>query len=234
MADIRISATDLDGYQFFRGSDYLSLDDYIRRLRREDEPGPEAMAGIKFHTALQRQATPREGYDPPGYWVKTLGSLEGPTITHVYYLPDKIEIALPLPTLTEMWIERVFTLPNGREVEVKGRVDAVHGREITDYKTTKRIDVESYMEAWQWRIYLAMMPEMETFRYDVFQLEPLKSRGKPYKEYSVKTYEKVTMRRYGNLEADVVKAIDEYDQFLQGLAADGHIQLNAKGVVRTE
>ena len=233
MDRIRISATDLDGYLYFRDGDYLSLNRYIQRLKGEDPPGPEQVAGIKFHEAIQRQGTEREGYDPRGYWIRVLGVIEGPKVGAIYYLPEDKEIVLPLPVRTELRVDKLYTLPNGREVEVRGRVDAVSGLEVTDYKTTKKIDLERYAEAYQWRVYMSMMPQMLSFRYEVFQLKKMKGGGAYYPEYNVTDYKRLILRPYRAMEKDVRALIAEYDEFLRGLAAEGRIELTEKGVTRT-
>lgn len=203
--DNRIRVTDLDSYAYYRRSD-MDLDSYVTQLKGLTPPGVRAEIGTAFHQALE---------------------LEHPQQLEAVFDLSHIDVSLPRPEMRERMIERLFTIPSGRRVRVRGRVDAVLHDTVIDYKTTARINAETYMASLQWRTYLAMYPASR-FRYEVFEVgrEPYGMR------YPVWDHASFTCRPYDAMYDDVLDAIAEYDGFLMRLADAGHIELTSEGVRR--
>lgn len=212
-ADMRVSVTDLDGFSYFKNSE-LSIEDYVRRLKGLDDPGPRAELGTRFHEAV-------ESFHLTG----------SPTLLDRDFVLPEAPIHLDRPAVTEMRVARDFDVGGGRVVTLSGRVDAISGLTVIDYKTSTRMDLESYCDAMQWRAYLALMPRMQHFKYEVFQLATRPSRDG---RYQIREHATLALNRYDDLESDVHVALAEYDRFLRDMEAGGWIELTSRGVKRHE
>ena len=125
-----------------------------------------------------------------------------------------------------------LSLPEGGVLS--GRPDAVRGRQVIDYKTTKRIDLERYADSLQWRCYLMMLPWADTFRYEVFRIGRVTQTKRPERGHSgqivtIDGHSRLDLNRYDGLEQDVRNAVYEYAEFLMGLHKRGIIALDEKG-----
>ncbi len=147
---IRLSVTDLDGYLYWRGADEMSFGDLLARLRGTSVVTDAMMAGRAFHTLLETTVA---------------GDLKSREIEG-FQFEFKIDAEIALPPIRELKAEVVFDTAAG-PVMLVGKVDAMYGRTVHDYKLTTRFDVERYIESYQWRSYLSMFGA-HTFNYDVF------------------------------------------------------------------
>ena len=209
MPDITIAVTALDSYRYYVESD-MSLEQYIARLKRLEPPHPRAVLGTAMHDGIS-------------HLVKT-GSYS--LLDKTFHIPA--EIHLRRPDVMEVKVGRTFEV-DGRRVRVSGRVDALMGQTLVDYKTTQRIDLDYLMDSLQWRVYMSLLPDVEAFRYEVFQLS--KNPNKLGK-YAVNHHTSVDLARYPDLESDVYAAVMNYDRFLRQMARWGYITLTPYGVER--
>ena len=93
-----------------------------------------------------------------------------------------------------------------------------------DYKTTgSSIDLAKYHDALQWRFYLAALPTMQRFDYEIFQLN---------KSDKVTDHKTLTLYRYDALEQDVFNKVREYANFIRSLVANGAVQLDSQGRIK--
>lgn len=90
---------------------------------------------------------------------------------------------------------------------VRGRIDGIQGREITDYKTTSQFDPDRLFEGYQWRFYLDML-DCDRFRWEVFVLD---ERGEG--RYEVRQAHRLVQFRYPNLHEDCERLAKEYSDF---------------------
>src|ERR1700736_4912097 len=145
---MRVSVSNLELFRMWRGNEDLDLEWLLRRLRGE-EPQTEAMkAGEAFHKILE---------NPTFDELNELTSGE-------YWFSMLCEVQLVLPTARELSIEKEYG-----DLLVRGRVDGLSGRTVTDYKTTAQFDADRLMEGYQWRYYLDML-DCDTFHWQVFVL----------------------------------------------------------------
>ncbi len=148
------SVSNLDLYHMWRGNEDLDVGWLLNRLSGA-EPQSEAMkAGEAFHKIL-------ESPDFEEQTELTYGD---------YWFSIQCDILLALPTIREMPIEHKYG-----DLLVRGRVDGLEARAITDYKTTQQFDADRLMEGYQWRFYLDML-HCDTFIWQVFVLSQY---GKP-------------------------------------------------------
>ena len=204
---MRVSVTDLDAYRYYRENEDMTVSDYVARLERRTPQHPRAALGERFHTALEVLA--RDGNWPD----------------HFFDL-SRVDVALARPDLAEFGVRREYFL-HGNSVTLSGRIDAMVGRTLVDYKTTRRIDLESYADAMQWRCYLALVPEAEWFQYEVFSLTDIID-----ERCFVADHKRLRLHRYAGLEDDVRSALADYYAALLDLERYGYIRLGKSGVVK--
>ena len=209
---IRISVTALESWRYFLhgtkwdGSPALTQDKYIRRLRRMEPPTPAMEKGIKFHKHIET------------------GGHE-----HAGIFDWQCDVELPRPSAVEVPVSRKYRM-HGMDVDLRGRIDALVGLEVVDYKTGKRSPgYLDYMESWQWKAYLAMLPECDDFRYEHFVvLDPLRSAPHLYR---IVRHQSIPLQRYAGMEGEVEDALREYLGLLLHFEDSGLIELNERGVV---
>lgn len=180
---IRISVTMLDSYLYWASSEDMSLDDLLARIRGTEEPTQQMLAGRAFHKVFEEctegeiRVTQADGFE-------------------FEFACDK-EIAVP--SIRELKGEVLVQTPSG-PVTLVGKVDALHGRTVIDYKLTERFDAERYTDSYQWRAYL-MMFQASAFDYEVFQCK--------YDGPRVVVYDHHGMRfmPYPNMRADVERVV---------------------------
>jgi hypothetical protein len=182
---IRLSVTDLDGYLYWKDSD-MEFEQLLMRLRGEEPPGPNMLAGRAFHKLL-------ENADEGGeYFAAEVDGIR---------FDFAIEQEIALPVIRELKGERLFDTPSG-PVTLVGKVDALTAGTVTDYKLTERFDAERYMDSVQWRAYLLMFGATR-FIYDVFQC-----RYDPDRVY-VYEYHRLPFYAYAAMADDVHRVVCE-------------------------
>lgn len=168
----------------FDGDEEPSLEDFVRSITT-DEPSEKMMAGTAFHAAIENAAYgSHETFEAMGY---------------TFLLPDA-EIALP--TIREM---RAFKAYGG--LLVTGKVDCLDGKVVEDHKTTSRIDMDRYLEGYQWRFYLDVF-EADVFRWHLFQITEQEPRV-----YRVSAPQVLEAVRYPELHRDCARLAEEYFDF---------------------
>ena len=202
---IRVSVSALDNWRYFIENDFKSTEEYIGELCRLTPQSPAMIQGEDFHYLLQTG-------EPKLYtWEVTC------------------DAALLQPDLIEYPCRETFTL-DGEKVVLSGRIDAAHGDIVIDYKTTSRaINLEQYVDKWQWRAYLMLM-DMSKFRYDVFQYRINRKHGKG--SFTVFDYRTLNLSAYKRMTDDVMGALREYVQFLRGLKRSEWIEFDDRGYAR--
>lgn len=146
---IRLSVTDLDSYLYWRDSE-MELDEFLMRLRGQEEPTEAMLASRAFHKALET-ATDGE------LFAAKFGDFK-----FVFAIDEDIA----LPQIRELKGEKLFQTPSG-PVTLVGKVDGLQGLTVNDYKLTERFEAERYADSYQWRSYLTMFGATK-FVYDIF------------------------------------------------------------------
>lgn len=184
---MRVSVSNLDLYRMWRANEELDLNWLVRRLRGEEPQTEQMKAGEAFHKILEK----------PDF-------LEQTEVTHgEFWFSILCEIELALPDVRELSIEKSYG-----DLLVRGRIDGLRGKTITDYKTTAQFDADRLMEGFQWRFYLDML-ECETFTWKVFVLSQY---GKPG-HYDVTQTHELKQKRYPGLEDDCHRLAMDYLEF---------------------
>jgi hypothetical protein len=121
----------------------------------------------------------------------------------------QVEAEIDLPTIREMKATRDY-LVNQTLVTLVGKVDAIHGRTVTDHKFTGRYDPERFMGSIQWRVYLTVFDANE-FVWNVFE-----GSEKEPRSYVIRHLHRLTMHRYPGMERDVLHEIGLFLEFARG------------------
>ena len=80
--------------------------------------------------------------------------------------------------LAELPVSKTYEAPSVNFL-VRGRVDGLEGTIVRDPKTRySAIDVQGYLDSYQWRIYLDMLG-LSQFYYDIFQVKSYPTAGLP-------------------------------------------------------
>lgn len=182
---IRLSVSWLDEFLYWQSQEDMSVEDLIERLKGVPEPTPQMLAGRAFHSLLEHSG------------IGEMFSVRHDGFTFEF----NIEADIELSPIVELKGEHVFDTSSGA-VTLVGKVDAMNGRLIRDYKLTERFDAERYADSYQWRAYLSMF-DGRAFIYDVFS-------GR-VDEGVVKIfgYDKLPLYAYPGMAQDVIRVAGE-------------------------
>lgn len=179
---IRLSVTDIDSFRYWKDSD-MEFAEFIERMRGKFEPTPEMLAGRAFHSFMEKAS---EG---------NFTAVEQDGYTFRFAIDQDIG----LPQTRELKAETLLVTPSG-PVTLVGKIDAMNGLTVHDYKLTDRFDAERYADSYQWRCYL-MMFDASHFIYDVFQAK--------YEMHfiSIYDYHRLAMHAYPGMQQDVLREV---------------------------
>lgn len=188
---MRISVTDLDGWRYFRASEDMTVEDFLRRLRREEPPTPAMRAGRALHKLLEHA---QEGE-------VTLAEQDG------FRFNFQADCNVPLMPIRELKGEMIIPTPVG-PVTLVGVVDGID-RAVYDHKLTERFDAERYADSYQWRCYLAMFVAHK-FTYNVFE-----GRHDPkLDEWVIYGFQQVSFYSYPTIAQDVRQEVSDLACFI--------------------
>lgn len=194
---LRVRVTALDGFDYYQSSE-LGFDAYLTRILGEEGDTDATRFGTQLHEHLQQRDTDFLRR----LWVGSTGTVE----------------LLP-PQAVEFQCRTEYAFSDVGTVLFVGHVDAIHGRTLIDYKTTASgIDLEKYIDSWQWRSYLSLYPRAETFRYEVFRCN--KARDKLF------DHEWMELHPYRSMAEEVEQQVWQFAKYLRGLESDGHIVID--------
>lgn len=194
---MRLSVSDLDQYLYWREEEDHPLETLLKRLRREEPPTEELLAGRAFDSFLEHAT---EGdYDVIEY--------DG----HRFMIDPKVVIERP--TFAQLKGELEVKTDAG-PVTLVGKLDGIVGKTIRDYKLTGRFDAERYMESYQWRCYLLMF-NCQVFQYEIFvgkRTGQTKQDGHPI--WTISEHHRMPLFSYRHLWHDVHAAVSDFASFL--------------------
>ena len=192
---MRVSVTELADYRRFKNTDQ-TFEEWLARWKRLIPPTPAMRAGTRFHRFLETG-----GRD---YADRVKFKLDFTPIK-----PDSCEVPL----------SREFSI-GGESVKLVGRLDAIHGKTILDYKLLSRYPrAEKYSGSVQWRSYFVLYPQAETFRYQFF----IRGYTANPEMVVVRDIRECTFSRYPEVEDDVTALLADYRTFIREMEAEGKI-----------
>lgn len=182
---IRISASDLESFRYWKNDEDSTLEELLRRLRHEEPPTENMAAGKAFAKFMETaRAAEVESAEVDGW--------------EFYF---DLDAEMPISPVRELKAEVVYQTPYG-PVTLVGMTDGLDGIVVHDQKLTERWDPERYMDSLQWRVYLVIF-KAKKFRYDIFV-------GKySGKRVAITDYHPMDFWSYPGIEADVERAVVE-------------------------
>lgn len=190
MPPLTVSVSNLDLFRVWRESEDLDTDWLLTRLRGEVEQSENMKAGNAFHDAIEAIQHEAE-----------LNSLASGDYRFDFNCDGEIE----LTPFHEKWISQQYG-----DLSVRGKVDAIHGRTIVDYKTTEQFDPDRYMFGYQWRFYLDMS-NCDVFTWKIFVLKEFG----PEHCYEINQFHELTQCRYPDLHEDCERLAADYLHFAE-------------------
>jgi hypothetical protein len=184
----RISVSNLDFFRTWQTDEDMPLSVFLARLLGTDEQTDAMKAGNAFHEALERASEGELG-------TLALGD---------YRFDFNCDANIEKLEIHELPIEKQYG-----NILVRGRVDGLNGKEVTDYKTTSQFDADRFMASYQWRLYLDIL-ECDTFKYEVFVIA---ERGEHC--FEVTQHHTLIQKRYPGLAEDCARLAKEYEEFIK-------------------
>lgn len=168
----------------FDGQEEPTVDEFISSIT-VDEPSEKMLAGTAFHAAMETaQVGEHNTFSAHGY---------------TFHLPDaEIELA----SIREMRASKRYG-----DLTVTGKVDCLEGKLVVDHKTTSKVDIDRYMEGYQWRFYLDIFGA-DVFRWYLFQITEIEP-----KVYRVAAPQVLEACRYPEMEQDCANLAAYFHQF---------------------
>ena len=187
-----ISVSNLDFYRTWRADEEADMASLLRRLRGEEPQSEQMKAGEALHSALEHCLPGADGsifeWDKYKFYVRCDG-----------------EVALPI--LKEHRIEKQYG-----DLLVRGRVDGITGRTITDYKSTGYLDADRLLEGFQWRFYLDMTG-CDSFLWKIFTLREFSD---PH-TYEITKVEELKQYRYEGLAEECARLAADFAEFAKDI-----------------
>lgn len=182
--------SEVESYRQFRADEDMELEQFLARVRGQDEPSEAMLAGTAFHKALEN--------GQPGSCERI--EVDG------FVFEIEADIALALPTVRETRAARTY-LDARHAITVSGQVDGIDGLIVTDHKTTQQFDAERYLSGYQWRYYLDIF-NADIFRWNVFEL-----RREALQEYRVVAMHPLVQYRYPGMHEDCARLALDLAEF---------------------
>jgi hypothetical protein len=188
---LETSVSNLNLYKIWKEQEDLDVGWLLTKILVREQTD-KMKAGEAFHKALESTL------ETDHYSVSAMG----------YTFQFLVDAEMALPRLREASLSQDYA-----GLLVKGRVDGITGKLVTDLKTTEQFDAERYVDGLQWRYYLDMTGA-DRFDWHVFQMSEAKSPGTDV-VYEVYGYHKLTQYRYAGMHEDCVKWAREYRDFAE-------------------
>lgn len=190
---IRLSVTMLDTYVYGIASDEITSYELAKQLFGKFEQSSAMAAGTAFHSLL-------EFFDKP----------QPAASKYRFILPDDLNGTLELGSIRE----QKYTWDILPDVVLVGKIDAETSSKVIDHKLTARFDQDRYMDAMQWRAYLAMRNKAH-FTYQVFEHSGIPEQPDEHGIYKVmiKEYHRLDQYAYAGMAEEVREVAHDLAKF---------------------
>lgn len=179
----------IDAYVYHRNSEQ-DVETFVMELLKLTPFPKRAEAGVAFHDYIEKF-----GYgDLPLNFTSNGWNI----------INNNVNVTIPYPFAREVKFSK-----NWNDINIFAVVDGIDNFRIHDIKTTSKLNVEKYMESWQWKIYL-WLTEMQTFIYDIFTVDI----NEIDNILTLKNYDRIELKRYPNMVNDIDNIFNEYSNYL--------------------
>ncbi|WP_227430455.1 hypothetical protein [Psychrobacter sp. I-STPA6b] len=200
----RVSVTHLDSYQYFLDSDMTEQELYDR-LFGAYTPTPAMSAGTAWHKILENYLR-----NPSGIYQQDSFTFDISKLNDT----DEVQVVnLGKPWEREQ--KHVVQLIDG--VDLVGKIDVETPYAVIDHKLTGSYNPERYLNAWQWRAYLAMRGK-NRFIYQVFECKPVTKYGQVVE---IKDYHTLDMYAYDGMIDDVKDCLNDLNNLINKWRSEG-------------
>lgn len=211
---LRLSPSIIDSYEYFRDNEWSDpeqeaarLAELVAQIKGEKVPATRQMKrGTAFHAVLEDRPEPITvpGWDGP-VLAATVDGFE-----FMFDAETADEVAQQLPRKLIREVPGTYLVAG---VEIRFRVDGLHGCDVRELKTTESsIDTDKYMHAFQWRMYLLALSAKRCI-YDVVKLRQDGATG----VYTVAEYLPMSLWAYGRMRAEVERRVTECAQWVTSM-----------------
>lgn len=181
------SVTNVCLYRTYREEEGLDLS-WIQKRILEPERTEAMLAGEALHKALEGSGETETNFlEANGYRFEFVADCD-----------------IAIPQFAEAPVSREYG-----DLTVRGRVDSLIGKVVSDYKSTESFDGERFMDSYQWRFYLDMTGA-DVFRYLVFQMYEAEP-----KVYVISQFHQLKQARYPGLHRDCRALACDYLEFMK-------------------
>lgn len=178
------------GGEMYNGDEYTP-EDFITRLTTKTESAAMA-AGTAVHAIIENAA---------------FGELPDRVSSNGWLVHFDLDAELRMPAAREVQLHRTH-----KGIPLFGRVDAIDAVSVHDTKATSAIDIDRYMDSYQWRAYL-WMSGREQFVYDILRVKL----EEDTKIVTVVEYVRLPITAYPDLSRDVEGLLEQYDACIRDL-----------------
>lgn len=201
---------------FFRTDEdkpWIDEQSFLDTLQGKFIQRPEAKYGEAFHAIIdgeaERGAVKVDQDIIPGFKYKEIFIPDAQADKAVQYG------AQHAAGIAELAVSKRYETRNATYI-VTGRLDRLIGDWIRDCKTKYgQIDIQGdYLDSYQHRFYLDILPGVTAFWYDLFQVSGF-SEVKDCLTAKIKPVEPFCVTRYPELSTDVQTCVEEFDSYIQ-------------------
>ncbi len=184
---MNVSVSKLDAFKRFEDGN-MDEDEFVSYL--EGRIKEEKMRAINIGNAFHELVLSDKPID--GEIIEANGfAFDGDSLRKVREYVDGYKFEIP--------IQKTYS----SDIEITGRLDFSYGIAGGDLKTTSRIELERYMDSYQWRLYL-WMSGLEIFSYVIVELND------KYNTASVNRIQVIDMYPYIGMENDCLSLISRF------------------------
>ncbi len=183
--------------EHFDGSEYTPAD--FARMMTTHQQSAAMDAGTAVHAVLENAA---------------FGDLPAHTDANGWHVHFDLDAELAFPAGREIPLQRTH-----KGIVLFGRVDAMDAHSVHDAKTTKAIDIDRYLDSYQWRGYL-WLSGRKTFVYDLFKVKV----EEDINVVTVQEYMPLKLSAYPGMDSDVEALLVEFDAAVRSLGIDAMMQ----------
>lgn len=188
--NLKLHVTDIDGFQWYKRIESMTVDDMIERLLRTSKPNEQMKMGTALHSILE---------DPPN----EIDRIERDGFTFIFDCDSTISI----PQVREIRAEKEY-ITNGINVVLTGKCDGITANQVDDHKLTFRPNPENYFSSYQWWAYLDIF-DADKFRYIIYSA---RKKGRTVTIYDVS---ELTVYRYPEMEKDLLVGLSGLVEFIK-------------------
>jgi hypothetical protein len=210
---MRLSITTIEAFRLWRDTgDWMDLRDLEATIKRETVPTEKMLRGIAFHSILEK---------PTAYATEPLGDKQ-------YRVPardgskdfifDGASVDMVLAIWPKMPAPEVKSTFEVDGITVVGVADALEGVTVWEGKASEQIDVEKYVDSFQWRALLKLY-NATVARYVLAQV---KDNGARFiRVHSVLT---LPFYRYPKMDDDIRRLVNDCATFIAQRNLIGYVQ----------